>query len=214
MGVAEDLAQLERQLRDLRIQYERYFAGLEKMEPTKLREQVARTIRHYSGVTLTNTAQSFRLNALTATFNAYNAYWSRVVRQIEEGTYARDRFRLKLRERQAGADGASGADGRQARAEGPEAPAAGQAPAGGGTSAAARFRQGVEPDGPALQGLYEAYLAAKRQAGEPVDGLRPEKLAAVIKQQLPQIAKRFNCESVEFRVVVEEGKAKLKASPK
>lgn len=213
MGIAEDLAQLERQLRELRIQYERYFAGLEKTEPAKLREQVARTIRQYSGTNLTNTGQSFRLNALTATFNAYNAYWSRVVRQIEEGTYARDRFRLKLKEREQQAAQAGLLNGDGGRAGGPAA-AAGEAAGRSTAPAAVRFREGVEPEGQALQGLYEAYVAAKRKAGEPVEGLRPEKLAAVIKQQLPQIAKRFNCESVEFRVVVEGGKAKLKAVPK
>ncbi len=214
MGIAEDLAQLERQLRELRIQYERYFAGLEKTEPAKLREQVARAIRQYSGSTLTNTGLGFRLSALTASFNAYNAYWSRVVRQIEEGTYARDRFRLKLKEReqQAVRTGSAAAEGAPGGSAGAAAAAAG---AGGDAApAAARFRDGVEPDGPALQRLYEAYVAAKRQAGEPVEGLGPERLAAAIKRQLPQITRRFNCDSVEFRVVIEEGKAKLKAIPK
>ncbi len=202
MGIAEELAQLERQLRKLRIDYEKYFAGLEKREPVELREEVARAIRKYSGATITNTGHNFKLNSLTATFSSYTSYWDRVVRQIEEGTYSRDRFRLKLKERERrAAEGAAGSS----------APANGKAAA---AETAVRFREGTDPAGRELQGLYEALVAAKRKAGESLDGFGPDKLAAIIKQQLPKIAKQFNCESVEFRVVVEDGKAKLKATPK
>src|SRR5690554_5432157 len=100
MGIPEDIAQLERQIRELKVQYEKYFAGLEKREPLRLREEVAKVIRRYSGVTLTNTGHAFKLSQLTASFNALNAYWTRVSQQIEEGTYARDKFRLRLKERQ------------------------------------------------------------------------------------------------------------------
>jgi hypothetical protein len=197
MGVQEDIALLERQIRDLKVKYEQYFAGIEKREPVKEREAVAKLVRQYSGVTLTNTGQAFRVNQLTASFSALNAYWARVVQQIEEGTYSRDRFKLQLKEKQ-----------RKEKDGGKPAGAAEAAPK------VARFKDGVEPGGRELQTLYQQLLAAKKQTGETVAGLKPESLAAVIKQQLPQITKKFNAKAVEFRVVVEGGKAKLKATPK
>ncbi|HEY8368107.1 MAG TPA: MXAN_5187 C-terminal domain-containing protein [Thermodesulfobacteriota bacterium] len=194
MGIPEDIAQLERQIRELKVQYEKYFAGLEKREPLRLREEVAKLIRRYSGVTLTNTGHAFKLSQLTASFNALNAYWTRVSQQIEEGTYARDKFRLKLKERQR-TDTTTTKPA--AEADGP-----------------VRFREGVEPAGKEIEKLYRQLVAAKKQAGEPTDGLRPEVLAATIKQQLPQIARKYGAQAVEFRVVVEGGKAKLKATPR
>lgn len=202
MGIAEDLARLERQLRQLRIDYEKYFAGLEKREPVELRDEVAQAIRKYSGTTLTKTGHSFKLNSLTATFNAYSAYWSRVVRQIEEGTYSRDRFKLKLKEKER----------RAAETAGTAAAPPNATPTP--TPGAARFQEGAEPGARELQTLYEALVSAKRTVGESLDGLAPDKLAAIIKQQLPKITRQFGCESVEFRVVVEDGRTKLKATPK
>jgi hypothetical protein len=199
MGVQEDIALLERQIRDLKVRYEQYFAGIEKREPLKEREAVARLVRQYSGVTLTNTGQAFRMNQITASFSALNAYWSRTVQQIEEGSYSRDRFKLQLKEKQRK---------EQEPANGARPPAAEEAPR------VARFKDGAEPGGRELQALYQQLLAAKKQTGETVAGLKPESLAAVIKQQIPQIAKRFNAKMVEFRVVVEGGKAKLKATPR
>ncbi|HEX7128140.1 MAG TPA: MXAN_5187 C-terminal domain-containing protein [Thermodesulfobacteriota bacterium] len=197
MGIPEDIAQLERQIRELKAQYEKYFSGLEKREPLRLREEVARVIRRYSGITLTNTGHAFRLSQLTANFNALSAYWTRVSQQIEEGTYARDKFRLKLKERQRGETTTAKPAAQPAEAEGP-----------------VRFRDGVEPGGREIETLYRQLLAAKKQAGEPTAGLKPEVLAATIKQQLPQIARKFGAHAVEFRVVVEGGKAKLKATPR
>lgn len=203
MGIQEDIAQIERRIRDLKVKYEQYFAGLEKREPIKERDAVAKLVRQYSGITITNTGYAFRLNQLTSTFSALNSYWTRVAQQIEDGTYVRERFRLKMKERERGAAAqANGAKG-------------GAAPSGDTTAAgSARFTDGAEPGPREVQALLDQLVAAKKQVGEPTQGLDTKTLAAVIKQQVPQITKRFGCQAVEFRVVVEDGKAKLKATPK
>lgn len=202
MGTQEDIAQIERRLRELKVKYEQYFAGLEKREPLKDREAVARLIRQYGGVTITNTGQAFKLNQLTSAFSSLTSYWTRVAQQIEDGTYVRERFRLRLKERER-EDG----DGKEAK---PAAARSGDTT----TAGAARFRDGAEPGSREVQGLLDQLVAAKKKVGEPTEGLDSKALAAVIKQQVPQIAKRFGCQAVEFRVVVEDGKAKLKATPK
>lgn len=199
MSIPEDIALLERQIRDLKTAYEKYFAGLEKREPLKLREAVAKVIRQYSGTTLTNTGYAFKLTQLTASFSALNAYWTRVAQQIEEGTYSRDKFRLKLKEKQR---------------DGDITPPPKRPPAAENGQGPVRFRDGVEPGGRDLDSLYKQLVAAKTRAGESTAGLKPEVLAATIKQQLPLITKKFGAQAVEFRVVVEGGKAKLKATPR
>jgi len=61
--------------------------------------------------------------------------------------------------------------------------------------------------------LFESYVAARQATGQGAQGLSREKLAALIQKQEAQLCKRYGVEKVSFRVVVEGGRAKLKASP-
>lgn len=61
--------------------------------------------------------------------------------------------------------------------------------------------------------LYEAFVEARKACGESADGLTREKLAQVLHKQESAIKEKYGCSAVKFRVVVEDGKPKLKASP-
>lgn len=91
--VASDLDEIEDALKKLRISYEKYFAGVERFEPLKEREGVKRSIMRLLGDNSKNTARRFRLQTLNASLVTYEQYWNRVTRQIEEGTFKRDRVR-------------------------------------------------------------------------------------------------------------------------
>ena len=69
--------------------------------------------------------------------------------------------------------------------------------------------------GPAtnLDTLFQAYRDAARSCGQNVDSLTPAKLEAAIAKQEAQLKDRYGCEKVDFRVVVSDGRVKLKASP-
>lgn len=99
----EDLDRLEEALKELRHTYEKYFAGVERLEPLKDREQVKKRLLRLLGEHSKNTARRFRLQSLQATLVTYEQYWNRVTRQIEEGTFKRDRLRAErlLREQKA-----------------------------------------------------------------------------------------------------------------
>jgi len=60
--------------------------------------------------------------------------------------------------------------------------------------------------------IYDAYLEARRSCGQPVEALDPAKLDAILDKQRAALRERFGDCEVKFRVVVEAGKAKLKAS--
>ncbi len=70
------------------------------------------------------------------------------------------------------------------------------------------------PDTGKIKQLYEMYISAKKKCGEDTSKLTFEKVSASIKSQIPQIKSKFNCQRVEFKVVIEDGRAKLKAVPK
>ena len=60
--------------------------------------------------------------------------------------------------------------------------------------------------------LFEHYRDAALACGQSVEGLTRDKLQAVVKRQEASLREKLGCERVRFRVVVEAGKVKLKAS--
>lgn len=60
--------------------------------------------------------------------------------------------------------------------------------------------------------LFDAYREAAASCGQDVSGLTRERLEAVVRKQEAQIKQKLGVEKVDFRVVVQDGKVKLKAS--
>ena len=63
-----------------------------------------------------------------------------------------------------------------------------------------------------VKALYNAYVAAKRQCKEPTEGITYDSVAATIRGQMPELMKQHK--QVDFKVVIKNGKATLKAVPK
>jgi hypothetical protein len=103
------LDELEERIEALKILYEQYFMGLEKLEPLKERQIVARIVRRAQTQQTKNTAARFRLNSLNQRFLSYQNYWNRITRQIEMGTYHRDLARVErdMKRRGINVDGLS-----------------------------------------------------------------------------------------------------------
>lgn len=83
------LSELEERVDRLRALYEQYFMGFEKIEPAVQRKDVDRRFTNLRKIQIRNTALRFRFNVVTQKFNTYAMYWTRVCRQIEEGTFKR-----------------------------------------------------------------------------------------------------------------------------
>lgn len=68
------------------------------------------------------------------------------------------------------------------------------------------------PAGKPGDALFQAYVEACRSCGQDVKGLTPAKLEGLLDKQREQLRARFGDADVSFRVAIEDGKAKLKAS--
>lgn len=77
--------QLEREIQQLRIEFERFFSGASATPPNDLRDAVQRRLRLLREANLKDAADQFRLNALEARFNSYNELFHRRLREHEEG---------------------------------------------------------------------------------------------------------------------------------
>jgi hypothetical protein len=182
-NIEEDLQLIDIKVKQLRNEYEQYFLGTRKREPSLLRGEVTKMVNYYCNVPIQNTGFRFRFNNLRSRFFTFRRYWDDTLRKIEEGRYERHVFRANLRDRE------------RERAQPRRAAASGSASPGEKTD------------------LFESYLEARQACGQGAEGVTREKLQALLAKQEKEIRQRFGVSKVNFRVVVEGGRAKLKASP-
>ncbi len=88
------LDQLESLLDRVKVLYEQYFLGIQKQAPAHLHHDLDRKLRDLSQIQIRNTAMRYRLATVQQKFGSYNTYWRRTLRQIENGTYARNLSRI------------------------------------------------------------------------------------------------------------------------
>ncbi|MBN1961438.1 MAG: hypothetical protein JW841_10865 [Deltaproteobacteria bacterium] len=91
----QELSELAEAVKLLRIAYEKYFAGVERVEPLKERTKVKKQLNRLLGDTNKNTARRFRLQSIQATLITFEQHWNRITNQIEKGTFKRDRIRAQ-----------------------------------------------------------------------------------------------------------------------
>ncbi len=88
--IEELLDALDTTLDRVKVLYEQYFLGIQKQPPTSLHSDVERKLRELTQMQIRNTGLRYRFATLQQKFGSYNSYWRRTVRQIENGTYARN----------------------------------------------------------------------------------------------------------------------------
>ena len=118
-------------------------------------------------------------------------YWQRNMYMIERGTHPKAKFRANMRDRNR-REAALRAEQRKAKAR-------------PGRSAADREEA-------AYQKVFDSYMEARGRCGQSTE-LQYEAVRDVLKKQIRTIKSRYRCESVKFRVTIEDGKAKVKALP-
>ena len=211
--LADVLDALEEELEEIKVKYEMYFIGAERMEPSRRRDDLKRDIARTKGAFTRNAGIRFRIQALHARYLSYERLWLRSAREKEAGTYRRD----VLKARKKAADRAETPQAAEATAPAaPEAPASPPPvprvrppPLPAPAAAAPAAMSDAE-----LRTLYESYLAAKRSCNEDTSRVSLESLSRTVNKQAPEIAAKFKARRVEFKVAVRDGRAVLTAVPK
>ncbi|RYE81980.1 MAG: hypothetical protein EOO75_21385, partial [Myxococcales bacterium] len=91
------LADLEEKLEKLRVLYDQYFSGFERFEPLRKREDLERRIKVLRRENIRNTGQRFKFQQIVQRLTTFSQYWTRILREIEKGTYKRDLARAAKR---------------------------------------------------------------------------------------------------------------------
>jgi hypothetical protein len=192
----EDLVQLEKDVRQIKIDYEVYFGGGRKRPPTDLEWRIDQTIKRYSerGPRMSAT-QMFRLNGLIQKYVKFREVFRKRAKAREEGTIPRHygaAARIVEMQRQERA-----AEARQA------------------SSVVTRVAIGAHTD-PARESLktrklYEAFRETKEKAGESTSTLTLEDFREFVARKSKELRGVNGESSVEFVIATEEGRVKLKA---
>ncbi len=198
--IDEDLAQLEKDIRLLKIEYEQYFGGGKARPPSDTEWRIDSLLKRYSdrGAEM-NYNQRFRYGNLTQMYSKYRDIFRKRLKQREEGTVQRH----------------FGAAAREIEKERAKNRAA---------SSQLGIQQGAAPSFPftisckdpdseikKVEELYQAFRTAKEQAGESLEKLTVEAFQQFVRQKTDQLKKQKNAEEVEYVVTVEGHVAQLKA---
>ena len=65
-----------------------------------------------------------------------------------------------------------------------------------------------------MKAVYDAYVNAKKQCKEDVSKMNYDTVVSTLRKQVPELMKKHNAKDVEFKVVIKDGKAILRAVPK
>lgn len=207
--IDEELTELEINLKRLRLEYEQFFRGAMRREPIALRGKVQKSINLFSSEPPRNSALKFRFNSLNARYQSQRQLWGRTMREMEAGTYKAHKFKIKLieSEEQARMQELSELERQEAALQERRA-----SPVHAGASEAASTAA-ASPKRGALDQLHDALISARSRTGQATSDLTREKLAELVKRQTEAIrAQRGADAKVKFKVVIEDNKAKLKAT--
>lgn len=194
MALAEDLDALERAIRQIQIEWDKFFSGIEKKPPNDLKSRLEALLRRHANAEIRNNTERFRYQTLTARYNTLNELWAKKLRLREEGK-------------------TFGVHGLKAEALPPPPPPGAAAPKhpGGAAGRADQFRvQNPDRDAQTVRALYERFLEARKTNGETAP-VKYESFQKLIGQQASRILSDRGGQAVEFRLETKEGKVSLKA---
>jgi hypothetical protein len=199
--IDEELAQMERDIRQLKIEYDMFFGGGRKRPPTEIEWRIELIVKRYGerGGDM-KFGQRFRFTNLTQTYAKYKDVFRKRMVKHEEGKI----------ERHFGA-AAKAIEAERARAQAAAQKAGTAAPT---TAEAKAFRMVCcEPEREAekVDQLYEAFVQAKQLAGEETSKLTRTGFNEFVRKKTKDLQTSKNCRDVEYVVETIDGQVKLKA---
>jgi hypothetical protein len=199
--IDEELGQLERDIRQLKIEYEMYFGGGRKRPPTEIEWRVDLMVKRYAerGGEL-KYGQRFRYTNLTQTYAKYKDMFRKRLQQREEGKVQRHfGAAAKAIEAERAKLQVTTQTGRTAETHVDDAKA---------------FRMVCsepEKETEKVDQLYDAFLQAKQAAGEETSKVTKAGFSEFVRKKTKDLQEKKNCRDVEYVVEVVDGQVKLKA---
>jgi hypothetical protein len=197
--IDEDLSQLEKDIRQLKVDYEQYFGGGKKRPPSDTEWRIESMLKRYSdrGAAM-NYTQRFRYSNLAQMYVKYKEMFRKRLKQKEEGIVPRH-------------FGAAAKEIEKERAL--------KLAAEKGSTAVSQYPFAIsckDPDRETkkVEELYAAFCSAKEQVGESTEKFTLEVFQQFVRHKTDQLKEQENAHEVEYIVTVEGKHARLKARVK
>ena len=191
----EEVQLLEKEIQEVKVGFEKYFSNQDRRAPLRHRDKLWERFRKMkANEKEMPTAVRFRVERAQARFAALDRMWVRTMAEREAGRFSKDLFNMRLKQRQVGEKTAP-----------PNTLPVRPLPV---TKTEAGLSDGQ------VQRIYETLLVARARTNESTEKLSPDSLARTLRKQIPDLLERFKCEAVDFKVVIREGKAIIKAVPR
>jgi hypothetical protein len=191
--VDEDLGQLEKDIRTLRIEFEQYFGGGRKRPPNDTQWRVESLLKRYAEqAARLNFTQRFRYTNIAQSYAKYSDVWRKRLKEREEGTGPRH----------------FGAAARAIEAE--RAKSHPKPETHRETGFATSFS---DPDREThkVEQLYRKLIEARKASGESSGAPSFEDFGKFVRQKTKELKTKKGASLVEYTVSVEDGRVKLKA---
>src|SRR6266849_4457740 len=209
--ILKECEAIDQELEHLRASYEQYFLGIERLAPARKHEKLKRRLNNVKSTYNRSTSVQFRVQSLFNKLLTYQRLWEPTIREIEAGTYKRDLFKARMHAKGRSAE-------RPPTSTEPEPPApvaaapipspSPQRPPQASSAAPGDLSEAK------LRAVYDAYVDAKKRCHEDVSKISFESVASKLRKQVPTLMEKHKVNSVEFKGVIKDGKAVLRAVPK
>jgi hypothetical protein len=191
LTIDEELTLLEDSFRRLKIEYDIYFSGGSKKPPVDTESRVQNIIRRNLENGHLTFPQRFRLSAIAQRYAVFSDLWRRKAKIKDEGYRRPEDMLLGV-----GGFGHLDVPSPSAVAEAHEA------------ESFLIFTSDVIE----VVALYEAMVRARESAGQPLGTF--DSFASFVQNKSSQIRSQFQCQTVEYTVMVKDGQVRLKARPR
>jgi hypothetical protein len=208
--IDEDLNQIERDIRTLKIEYEQFFGGGRKRPPTDTQwrlDNLVRRCNEKSGDL--NFGQRFKLNNLTQTYAKYQDFWRKKMMQRESGTTQRH-FGVAAKAIEAERQSKLAAEQAGGNGNGNHELAAGDIAVPGRRDPFVLSFSNPEKEREKLETLYNKLIEARTETGEKSGAPSLQDFEKFVRNKTKDLKSKGGHE-VEYTVSIEGGKVKLKA---
>jgi hypothetical protein len=198
--IDEDLSQIERDIRTLKIEYEQFFGGGRKRAPTDTQWRLDNLVRKCNEkMGELNFGQRFKLSNLTQTYAKYQDFWRKKMMQRETGVQPRH-FGAAAKAIEAERESKHTHDAvHEIHADESMA-----------TRPFAMSFSKPEGEGDKLETLYNKLIEARTETGEKAGAPSLKDFEKFVRSKTSDLRSKGGKE-VEYTVSIENGKVKLKA---
>lgn len=200
----EALGRIEVGIRQLKIQYDMYFAGAAPRQPYEVRKELETQIKTLGDTPMQRFSDRYRYNSLASKYQTMVELWGKMLRAKEEGRLRPGipGFVEPVRRPTAAAGGPAGRPGRTAPAS--------------GTEITDRMRFTVSrpaPEDQSLRMFYDRYVELKWGSNGSGARITYERFCQQLTAKTETIRQKAGCETVTYTLEVKGDGVSLKAVP-